>query len=167
MIGNTDGDTAFCGTVQFGERQTGHLGGRREGLSLLDGILTRAGIKHEHHIVGSLRQPLTGGALDLRELAHEVDLVVQPPGGVDDGHVEVFLLSVLHRFVGHGGGVGVHPLAVEVAPHPFRPNLQLIHGGGPEGVGRTEHHAVAALLELVGQLPDGGGFTHPIHTNHQ
>jgi hypothetical protein len=50
--------------------------------------------------------------------------------------------------------------------HALAPELELVHGGGPEGIGRAQHHLLAPLVELGGQFADGGGFAHAVDAHH-
>ena len=47
--------------------------------------------------------------------------------------------------------------------HTLGPDLQLFDSGSTEGITCTQHDGVALLLELVGELTDGGGLPYPVH----
>ena len=49
--------------------------------------------------------------------------------------------------------------------YPLSPNLQLRNGSRTEGIGSAKHDLLASLLEVVGQLADGGGFAHAVHAD--
>ncbi|MNN93142.1 hypothetical protein D3C81_2115330 [compost metagenome] len=58
--------------------------------------------------------------------------------------------------------LGDHRDVVALAPH-----LQLLDGGGAEGVAGGEHDLLAILLQLLRQLADGGGLAHAVHADHE
>ena len=45
-----------------------------------------------------------------------------------------------------------------VGADPVAPRLQLVGGGGAEGVGRAEHHVLVVGDEHAGELAGGGGL---------
>ena len=45
--------------------------------------------------------------------------------------------------------------------------LELLHRRSAEGVAGGQHHAVALLLEALGQLTDGRGLARPVHAHHK
>ena len=53
-----------------------------------DRVLAGRRVEHEHHLVRRALDPLGDDVADLRQLAHQVVLRVQPAGGVDDQHVD-------------------------------------------------------------------------------
>ena len=59
---------------------------------------------------------------------------MQPPGGVHQYHVAAAGLGSGQGVEQHGAGVRALVLADDVHPGPVGPDLQLIGGGGPEGV---------------------------------
>ena len=58
-------------------------------------------------------------------------------------------------------------LANDVHPRPLGPDLQLVGGGGPEGIRRAEEDPLALLLQPGGQLADGGGLAHAVDADEQ
>ncbi|MCY1414227.1 hypothetical protein D9M71_296700 [compost metagenome] len=58
--------------------------------------------------------------------------------------------------------LGDHRDVVALAPH-----LQLLDGGGAEGVAGGEHDLPALQLQLLRQLADGGGLADAVHADHQ
>ena len=58
--------------------------------------------------------------------------------------------------------LGDHRDAVALTPH-----LQLLDGGGAEGIAGGEHDLLALTLQLLGQLADGGGLAHAVHADHK
>lgn len=89
---------------------------------------------------------------DLVELIHQVALGVQTSGGIDKQNIVLIPDGDIHRLPRHGGGIGVLPLGVETGTRAFRPNAELFHGGGPEGVGGGKEDFFALHTGAVGQL---------------
>jgi len=81
---------------------------------------------------------------------------VQPPGGVDEDDIGLVLGGGLHGVEGDRGGVG-HVLVGADRRHPdaLAPGLQLVGGGGAEGVGRAEDDILVHRDEDPGELADG------------
>src|SRR5581483_53427 len=91
---------------------------------------------------------------DLRELVHQARLSVQPAGRVDDHDVATARDGRLDRVVGDGRRIGAPDRADEVGVRALRPDLELLLGGGAEGVGGRDEHRAAVLAQLLRELPD-------------
>ena len=87
-----DDDAALGGAVELGQDHAGDADRFGEHLGLRHAVLAGGGVEHEQHFVH--RQVLFGDAADLAELVHEVRLVLQAAGGVDDEHVGVLFLGL-------------------------------------------------------------------------
>ena len=166
LVGNADGDAAFCGAVQFGERQAGQFGRFGEAAGLLDGVLTGGGVQHQQDVVRGAFHFFADGTLDFGQLVHQVDFGVEATGGVNDGHVAVVVDGVLHGFVSDRSGVGFHAFAKKVAPDALRPDFELVHRSGAEGIAGAHHDFFALLFVLPGQFADGGGFADAVDANN-
>ena len=75
---------------------------------------------------------------------------MQAAGGVDDHHVA----AGADRVVGDRGRVGAVLAADEARAGTPGPDLELLLGGGAEGVGGAEGHLAAVLAQLLGELAD-------------
>jgi len=93
--------------------------------------------------------------------------VCRRPGGVGDQHVGAARLRGLQRVVDHGGRVGARGLRNDRHAVAVAPDLQLLDGGGAEGVARGEHHLAALGRQAAGELADGGGLARAVHADHQ
>ena len=91
---------------------------------------------------------------------------MQTAGGVDDDHVGILGHGRLHRVESHGSGVSALTLLHNRNSYPISPDLELTDGGGTEGVRSTQHDLLASVLEVVGQLADGGCLAHAVHTHN-
>ena len=95
-------------------------------------------------------------------------LGLQAAGGVDQHQISALGLGgadgVKHhrRRIGISRGVGHHGDTAALTP-----DRHLLHSRGAEGVGGGDQAAVAAAHGEIGQLAEGGGFAHPVHTHHQ
>ncbi len=49
----------------------------------------------------------------------------------------------------------------------FGPDLELLGGGGPEGVRRAQQARSSLRLPGGGELPDGRGLARPVHADHE
>src|SRR5699024_10970602 len=102
------------------------------------------------------------------QLVHETHLVVQPAGGVDDHRVGLGVRTGLDGVEGHGGRVGPLPVAADGRhADAGAPGLQLVRGGGAEGVGRAEDDVAVVGHEHAGELADGGRLAGAVDTHDQ
>ena len=160
-------DTAFGGAVELGECQPGHARSIAELFSLVDGILSGARIQHQQYLVGCVRDQLLHYPGDFGEFVHQVATGVQAPGGIGDQDVGAAGLCRLDRVIHHRGRIGTGVLGHHGNVVALAPYLQLLYGGGPEGIASGQHHALAFGFEAAGQFADGGGLADPVHADHQ
>jgi len=92
---------------------------------------------------------------------------VEPPGGVAQHHIHVPGLGRLEGVKEHGAGVRSLVLADQLASGPFRPNLQLVGSGGPEGIRRAQQHPLALAFELMGHFSDRSRLTHAVDADEE
>ena len=67
----------------------------------------------------------------------------------------------------HGAGIGALVLADDVHTGAVGPDLQLVGGGGAEGISGAQQHLLALRLQLGGQLADGRGLAHAVDADDQ
>ena len=105
---------------------------------------------------------------DLRQLVHQVDLVVQAARRVDQHDVGAVGLGRGERVEGHRCGVGAHLLADHRRSGAVGPHLELVDGRGAERVGRADPHLAPGLRELCGEFADGRGLAGAVdpHDHH-
>ena len=87
---------------------------------------------------------------------------MEPSGGVAQHHIHVPGLSSLKCVEQYGAGVRALVLPDDLAFGPLCPDLQLVGGGGAEGIGGAQHHPFALLFQAGGDLSDGGGLAHTV-----
>ena len=92
---------------------------------------------------------------------------MQTTGGINQYHIGIIGLGRTECIEGHTGGIGTHLLLDNRNTYALSPNAQLFNGSGAEGISGTQIDLLTGLLELIGQLTDGGGLTHSIHTYYQ
>ena len=80
------------------------------------------------------------------------------PGGVDEQVIRLARLGGGDGVVRHGGGIGAVGAGDDFDLEPLAPELDLLDGGGAEGVARGEQHGLAPAPGQVGQLGGGGGL---------
>ena len=155
-MGDRDRDPALRGAVELGQRDPRHVDGLAEQARLLQAVLTRRRVDDEQRLVRRALEPLADHAAHLGELLHQVRLRVQPAGRVHDDHVAPARLGCGDRVERDGGRVAAALRADEVRIRPLCPDLELLLGCGPEGVGRRDEDAAPVLVELGRELADGG-----------
>src|SRR5262245_7043685 len=100
-----DQDAAPCRAVELGHDEAGHARDLLEDLHLIDRVLPGGGVEHEHDAMRSALIELFQHAHNLGELGHEVRLVLQAAGGVDEEHVFAFGARPLERLIGDAGRI--------------------------------------------------------------
>ena len=104
---------------------------------------------------------------NLFQFLHQVVFVVQSASRIGNQDVSLTCLRRLQRIEQYGCRVGTGMLRNHRHIIALAPYLQLFNRRRTEGIAGGQHHALALILELLGQLTDGGGFTHTINTHHQ
>ena len=92
---------------------------------------------------------------------------MQPPGSIDNQHIHILGKRRLDAVIYHGSRVGTLMLADNGRAAALCPDFQLVGSGSAEGIGCHQHHLLAGIHLLLGNLADGGGLSHTIDTNHQ
>lgn len=147
--------------------QAGNASNFLEHLDLLQRILPRRRIQHQHHVVrgGGVDPPQH--AADLGQFVHQFALVLQPSGGVDDQHVDPRLGRLLHRVPHHARRIAAFRTGHDRHADAVGPGPQLPDRGGAERVARGQHHAVILLHEQMRELRDGRRLAAAIDADHQ
>ena len=92
---------------------------------------------------------------------------MQPPGGVDQQHIDLFFARAFEGLEGDAGRIGANFFGDDFGTHARPPHFELIDGGGAERVGGGEHDAQTLALELMSHLGRGGGLAGAVHPDHQ
>ncbi len=90
--------------------------------------------------------------LDLAQLVHQTGLGVEPPGGVDDHHVGLVGDPADTASNATDAGSPALGAADHRDPDALAPRLELVGGGGPEGVRGAEDDGRAVADQRSGQL---------------
>jgi hypothetical protein len=86
-------------------------------------------------------------AVHLLELFHEVGLRVEAAGGIDDDDVGAGGFGGGEGIEDDGPGVGAGLMGDDADADALAPDLELIGGGGAEGVGGAEDDGGSGALE--------------------
>ena len=167
LVADANDDAALCRAVKLGDGKRSDLRDGGKLLGLLESVLAGRAVEHQKHLVGGSGEHLLHHVLDFLQLVHQPHLVVQTSCGVDEHHVGVVSLGTLQGVESHRGGVAAHLLLDDGHPYPLAPDDELLHGSGTEGVGSTEVDLLASLFELPGQLANGSGLAHAVHTDNE
>ena len=130
-------------------------------------VLADRAVQHQHAIVRRRLVLLADHPDHLGQLFHQLGPILQPACRVDQQHVGAGGFRLVDGVEGEGGRVGSLRFGNDRGAGALAPDLELLDGGGPEGVAGGHHHREAALLELLGQLADGGGLAAAIDPDHQ
>ncbi len=90
---------------------------------------------------------------------------MEPPGGIDEQDVRMAGLCRLDGIVDHCRRVGAFLMFDDLHTAALGPDLQLLDGGSPEGVGSADQDLLALGFEIRRQLPDGGGLPGAVHAD--
>ena len=130
-------------------------------------VLPGGGVEGEHGVVRRVRVLLGDHAGDLGELVHQVGLVVQPPGRVDQQYVDTVPDRLPVGVEDKAGGVRPGGPGHNRRADPFAPQLQLLHRRRAEGVARRQQHGPPLGAEGVGELADRRRLAGAVHAHHQ
>src|SRR5438552_4692907 len=153
--GDRHQNTAARRAVQLGHHQAVDAGDVAEDLDLAQRILAGGGVDRLQHGVRGLRIELAQHADDLFQFRHQLGLVLQAAGGVDDQHVGAGLFRLLEGIISEAGGVGAELAGDDRRLGALAPDLQLLNRGSAEGVAGRPHHPTPAFGQLGRQLADG------------
>jgi len=144
-----DGDdhAAFAGAVELGHDEAGERDGLVEFARLVQRIHAGAAIEYQQHFVRRAGQLLADDAVELVQLLHEVVLGVQAAGGVDEQVIRMAGLRGGDGIVRHGGGIRAIGAGDDLDLEAGAPELELLDGGGAEGVTRGEQHGFFSATE--------------------
>ena len=104
--------------------------------------------------------------LDLGQFVHQVDLVVQTSGGINEHHIRAVGFGRLERIKCHGSRVRTLLLFDNRYAYPFAPYTQLLNSRSTEGIGSTEIHFLAGLLVHVREFADGSSLAYTVDANY-
>ncbi len=65
----------------------------------------------------------------------------------------------------HRAGIGARSLLHDCGAAALGPDVQLLGGGGAEGIAGGQHHLAAGLRQPQRQLADGGGLARSVHAH--
>ena len=123
------------------------------------------GVEHEQHFIH--RQVLFGNTANLAELVHQVRLVLQSAGSIDDEHVRVRFLGLGGCLKGDGCRVGTVLVGADDGHiDACAPGFELVGGGRAEGVGRAHHDLLVFGHEQSSQFAGRGGLAGAVDADH-
>jgi hypothetical protein len=117
--------------------------------------------------VGRAAETALDDAPHLRELVHQVLLVVEPPCRVDEHEVGAAGARGLDRVEGDRCGVGALLVSDHLDVDLLAPGLELLDRRRPIGVARGGEHLEALLLVEVRQAADGGRLAGAVDAHDQ
>ena len=136
-------------------------------LGLDESVLAGSGVHYQQHFMGCLRVVLLQDLHDLLQLLHQVELGMQATGGIHDQDVGASCLRRLHGIVNDRSRIGAVLVAYHRNADSLAPGLDLLRGGGAEGIARGQHHSVLLSLQLIGKLGDTGSLANAVDAYDQ
>ncbi len=127
---------------------------RAEDLGLGMRVLPDRRVEHEQHGMRRRGIDLFEDAHDLLQFAHQIGLVVEAPGGVDQQQIGALFARPHQGVVGEPGGIRPGRAGQHRTLGALAPDLQLLDRGRPERVAGGEEHRFALIAVLFRQLAD-------------
>ncbi len=135
-------------------------------LACLQAVLASCRVHDEEGLMWGAGNQLGGGAAHLVQLFHQVGLGVEAAGGVDDEDLGGTGFGGGAGVVERGGGVAALPGLDDGDVGAGGPDLELLDGGGAEGVGGAEQDGTSLSGEVGGELAGGGGLAGAVDADH-
>ena len=137
-------------------------------LCLDQSILARGGIQNEQHLVRRGMNALFADAIHFFQLAHQVELGVQPTSRVNNKQIVATGAGGTDAIVGYRARIAVGLPGNDRHIGSFTPNLELIDSRSAKGVGSGQNDLAPLVQVMLGQLADGGRFAGTIdaHNHH-
>ncbi len=104
---------------------------------------------------------------DLGELGHQVCLVLQAPGRVDQQQIGALGPGLRERIIGEARRIGALLARDHRCAGALAPDLQLLHRRGPERVAGGQHDLQPLAAIMLRQLADGGGLAAAVDADDQ
>jgi hypothetical protein len=109
-------------------------------------------------MVRRLGHLLLDDADDLAQFVHQLGLVLQPAGRVDQDDVMPVALGCFQRVEGETGRIGTDLALDHGRPGALTPDRDLLDRGSAERVAGGEERIAALALQLDGNLAERGGL---------
>ena len=104
-------------------------------------------------------RPCFNDAVDLRQLLHQVLLVVQPSGSVADEHIAATCLGSINGIIDHRCRIRTLGVLDDIHAGTLRPDFQLVDGSCTECIRSGNQNLLALGFQLMAQLADGGSLS--------
>src|SRR2546423_1388848 len=155
-----DDDATRGRPVQLRQYHTGDVAHLGEHPGLLQAVLPGGGVQDQQRLVD--RAVLLHHPLDLAQLVHQADLVLQPAGRVDQDGVHARLGAPPYRVERHRGRVAALLAPDHLGADPAGPGGELLGGRRAKGVGGAQDDRVAVRDQYPGDLAAGGGLARAV-----
>ena len=142
-------------------------GALAEHLDLRKRVLAGGRIEHEQDVVRRFRVEAAEHAADLGQFLHQVRLVLEAAGGVDDQRVDAGRGRLLDAVEHDPGGIAAFLAGNDRRADAVAPDLELLDRRGAEGVAGGEQDAIILFLQPVAELADRGGLARAVDADHQ
>ena len=96
-----------------------------------------------------IRHHLLHDILDLGELVHQVDLIMETARRIDENYIRIIGLGASDGIICHAGWIRALLLFYNGHSHTFAPYTELLDSRSTERVSRAEIHFFTSLLVLV------------------
>ena len=92
---------------------------------------------------------------------------MQTTGGINEHQVAAALIGLVEHVIAHARRIGTAVTLDNRYAGTLTPHIELLDSGGAEGVGRTDHHVLAAGGHGARNLADRGGLAGAVDTDKQ
>ena len=167
LRGDGDQDAAARRAVQLGHDEPGHPCLVAKNLDLIQRVLARRRVERQQHGMRRGGVVLADDADDLGKLRHQLGLVVQPAGGVDQEHVGAGFLAASSASKARPAASEPGARAMTGDLRPLAPDFQLLDRRGAKSVAGGEHYGSSLGAEARGELADRRGLAGAVDADHQ
>ena len=160
------GNAALGRAIELGHDDAIQVERLIEFACLLQAVLARRGIDDENglhvHVCTFARD-----VDNLLQLAHELIGRMQAPRGIDEHEVASQLLGAFYDVIAHACRVASTLALHDLDTAALAPDVELLDGGGAEGVARAYEHLAAAKRSLIGKLADRRGLARAVDAHEE
>ena len=157
LVVDGDGDPAFARAVELGDDDAVEWAGFVKFPGVVERVRAGGGIDYKEGEIRCLFILLGDGAADFSELLHEIVAGVDAACGIADEEIGVLRDGLLVCVEADGGGIGVRLSGDDGDVEAVAPALELLYGGGAEGICGGEHDGVSAVFQPQAECCGGGG----------
>src|SRR5258707_11226589 len=159
-------NAAARGAVEFCHDEPGDPSGTMKRFDLRQRILSHRGIEHQQHRMRRRGIDLLDDAHDLFQFVHQLGLVLQPAGGIDQQYVALLLSRGRQRREGKARRIRSLRARDDRGFGALAPDFQLLDRGRAKRIAGGQHYLAALGGKFRRKLADGRGLAGTVDADH-